>query len=300
MVTIDPDIRINKKRLADAAGDRGGIGVYADTEVGQMRAVKEKKGDYRDEAQLFLQRLKQFMGLAFKIAEQKTMDSIASSKSAKIVLGAHDTARQELWMYNALMLFAREVSTDDWTAITTQYEQQMKKSYQNEFRDNTMAWKREARKPTGDEQELLFTHQEKEREGEGITTAARKLTVRRGKTIRVAGTSRMPVADKSDGKIEAYEVFGGSLEDTTKLIAEEQTFIVKFFHLTSLSSVEFQDLISAARPEDRRTPNLSGKESYDPDREMAKKVEQIMEEVFSSWVADMQNLAEWAIRADPL
>ncbi|KLJ13606.1 hypothetical protein EMPG_11442 [Blastomyces silverae] len=300
MVTIDPDIRINKKRLADAAGDRGAIGVYADTEVGQMRAVKEKTGEYRDETQLFLQRLKQYMGLSFKIAEQKTVDSIASSKSAKVFLGAHNAARQDLWMYNALMLFAREVSTADWTSITTQYEQQMKKPYQNEFRDNTMAWKREARKPTGDEQELLFTHQDKERDGDGITTAARKLTVRRGKTVRVAGTSRMPVADKAGGKIEAYEVFGGSLEDTTKLIAEEQNFIVKFFHLTSLSNVEFQDLISAARPEDRRPPNLSGNESYDPDREMAKKVEQIMEEIFSPWITDMQNLADWAIRADPL
>ncbi|OAX85102.1 hypothetical protein ACJ72_00515 [Emergomyces africanus] len=288
MVTIDPDIRINKKRLADSAGDRGGIGVYADTEVGQMRAVKEKKGHYRNEAQLFLQRLKQYMGLAFKIAEQKTMDSIASSKSTKVVLGAHDTARRELWMYNALMLFAREVSSADWISIVTQYEQQMKKPYQNDA------------EATGDEQELLFTHQEKERDGDGITTAARKLTVRRGKTIRAAGTSRTPVADKSDGKIEAYEVFRGSLEDTTKLIAEEQNFLVKFFHLTSLESVEFQDLISATRPEDRRPPNLSGKESYDPDREMAKKVEQIMEEVFSSWITDIQNLAEWAIRADPL
>ncbi|EGE85438.1 exocyst complex component Sec3 [Blastomyces dermatitidis ATCC 18188] len=300
MVTIDPDIRINKKRLADAAGDRGAIGVYADTEVGQMRAVKEKTGEYRDETQLFLQRLKQYMGLSFKIAEQKTVDSIASSKSAKVFLGAHDAARQDLWMYNALMLFAREVSTADWTSITTQYGQQMKKPYQNEFRDNTMAWKREARKPTGDEQELLFTYQDKERDGEGITTAARKLTVRRGKTVRVAGTSRMPVVDKAGGKIEPYEVFGGSLEDTTKLIAEEQNFIVKFFHLTSLSNVEFQDLISAARPEDRRLPNLSGNESYDPDREMAKKVERIMEAIFSPWISDMQNLADWAIREDPL
>ncbi|OJD26426.1 hypothetical protein ACJ73_02199 [Blastomyces percursus] len=300
MATIDPDIRINKRRLADAAGDRGAIGVYADTEVGQMHAVKEKTGEYRDETQLFLQRLKQYMGLSFKIAEQKTADSIASSKPAKVFLGAHDAARQDLWMYNALMLFAREVSTADWTSIITQYEQQMKKPYQNEFRDNTMAWKREARKPAGDEQELLFTHQDKERDGEGITTAARKLTVRRGKAVRVAGNSRMPVSDKAGGKIEPYEVFGGSLEDTTKLIAQEQNFIVKFFHLTSLSNVEFQDLISASRPEDRRPPNLSGNESFDPDREMAKKVERIMEEIFSSWITDMQNLADWAIRADPL
>ncbi|KAG5294651.1 exocyst complex component Sec3 [Histoplasma ohiense] len=300
MVMIDPDIRINKRRLADAAGDRGAIGFYADAEVGQMRAVKEKKGEYRDEAQLFLQRLKQYMGLSFKVAEQKAMDLITSSKSGKIFLGAHDTARQELWMYNAFMLFAREVSTADWTAITTQYEQQMKKTYQNEFRDNIMAWKREGRKPSGDDQELLFTHQDKERDGEGITTAARKLTVRRGKTVRVAGTSRMPVTDKSDGKIETYEVFGGSLEDTTKLIAAEQNFVVKFFHMTSLSSVEFQDLILTARPADRRLPNLNINEFYDPDREMAKKVEQIMEEIFSSWITEIQNLAEWSIRTDPL
>ncbi|ODH50172.1 hypothetical protein GX48_03728 [Paracoccidioides brasiliensis] len=299
MATIDPDIGINKKRLADAAGDRGVLGVYADTEIGQMRAVKEKTVDYRNEVQLFLQRLKQYMSLAFRIAEQKMMDSIANSKSEKLILGAHDHARQELWMYSSLMLFAREVSPPDWSAITTQYEQQMKKPYQNEFRDNILAWKREARQPTGDEQELLFTHQEKERDGDGITTAARKLTVRRGKTVRVAGNPRAPGPD-NNGKIEPYEVFGGSLEDTTKLIAEEQNFVVKFFHLNSLSNIEFPDLVAAARPEDRRPPIFSVNELYDPDRDMAKKVEQIMDEIFSPWTSDMQSLAGWASRAEPL
>ncbi|KAK2744090.1 hypothetical protein FQN55_006958 [Onygenales sp. PD_40] len=305
MVTIDPDIRTNQKRLADSSGDRGGVGVYANTEVGQMRAVKEKQGEYRNEAQQFLQRLKQYMGLSFKIAEQKTTDAVASSRkpsggSTKIEPGAHGPARQELWMYNALMLFAREVSEPQWAGIINLYQQQMKKPYQNEFRDNTMAWKREARKPTGDEQELLFTHQEKDREGEVLTTAARKLTVRRGKTVRVPGAVRSPAVDKADGKIEPYEAFAKSLDDTTQLLAEEQNFVVRFFHLNSLSSADFPDLIAGARPEDRRPPKVSVNESYDPDRDMAKRVEQVMDEIFSPWVTDIQNLADWALNGDPL
>ena len=66
MLTIDSDIGQNKKRLADAAGDSSSVGVYADTEIGQMRAIREKKDQYRAESTYFLQRLRQFMSVAFK------------------------------------------------------------------------------------------------------------------------------------------------------------------------------------------------------------------------------------------
>lgn len=307
MLTIDSDIRPNKKRLADSVGERGSVGVYADTEIGQMRAVKEKKVEYRRDAQLFLQKLQQHMAASFRLAEEKTLDTISQSRGSgrgdnkRLDSAIHDHARQELWMYNGLMLFARDVLTSEWTEIINIYEQRTKQPFQNEFRDNALVWKKAVRKPTGDEQELLFTHQEKEKESDGLTTAARKLTVRRGKTVRTTGGTRVSFGgERKDGKIEPFEAFTGVLEETTTSIAEEQNFVVQFFHLNSLSNVDFTDIVSAAAPEQRRRPNLSIRQSHDPDRDMAKKVEQMMDDIYSYWPTDLQNLMNWVISSDQL
>jgi hypothetical protein len=297
MLTIDSDIGQNKKRQVDSS-----VGVYADTEIGQMRAIKQKKEEYRSTALVFLQRLKQFMAMAFKMAEQKRADSTANgAKDAmKLDTVARGHFRQEIWKYNALMLFAKEVSMAEWHGLVGLYEQQSKPSYQGDFRDNNLAWKKIARKPTGDEQELLFTHQEKEKETEGITMAARKLTVRRGKTVRAAAGLRMASGEKKQGRVEPCEAFSGTLRETLKMMAQEQNFIVQFFHLDSLSSAEFSDLVSSSTPERRTCPDFSASQSHDPDRGMAKRVEQIMDEIYSFWPNDMQSLVDWAMQADPL
>ncbi|GAT27448.1 exocyst complex component Sec3 [Aspergillus luchuensis] len=302
MLMIDSDIWHNKRRLADAAGDHGSLGVYADTEIGQMRAIKEKKEEYRTHARVFLQRLKQFMAIAYKVAEQKRIDAAANGQKDPLKLDseARGYCRRELWQYHAVILFAREVSSGEWHALINLYEQQAKHPYQNDFRDNNLAWKKAARKPSGEEQELLFTHQEKEKESEGITMAARKLTVRRGKTIRAAAGLRLPSGEKQHGKLEPFEAFGGTLQETLHMISEEQNFIVYFFHLNSLSTVDFPDLVMSGAPDERRIPSFGSKQLHDPDRAMAKKVEQIMDELFAFWPTDMQNLVDWAIRADPL
>ncbi|KAL2003171.1 hypothetical protein VTN02DRAFT_4784 [Thermoascus thermophilus] len=304
MLMIDSDIRPNKKRMADSAGEHGIVGVYSDTEVGQMRAIKEKKEEYRTEARLFVQRLRQFMNIAFKVAGQKIADAAANSQKDPMKLDstARDYGRQELWMYNALMLFAREVSTTDWYGIIGQYELQAKFPYQNEFRENTAAWKQAAKKASGFEHELLFTHQDKEKESDGLTTAARRLTVRRGKTIRMSTGLRLASAEKQPqtGRLEPCEVFAGTLHEMLKIIADEQNFVVQFFHLDSLSNAEFPDLVSGVAPEYRRRPDFSFKQSHDPDRDMAKRVEQIMDDIYSFWPADMENLADWVIKTDQL
>lgn len=189
----------------------------------------------------------------------------------------------------------------EWHAMVSLYEQQSKSSYQGEFRDNSAAWKKTARKTTGEEQELLFTHQEKEKEGEGITMAARKLTVRRGKTVRAAAGFRMVSGEKKpQGKIEPCEAFAGTLRETLNMITDEQNFVVEFFHLNSLANVDFSDLVAAALPAERQCPDFSAKQPHDPDRDMAKRVEHIMDEVYSFWPNDMQTMVDWAIQADPL
>lgn len=84
------------------------------------------------------------------------------------------------------------------------------------------------------------------------------------------------------------------------MISDEQNFVVQFFHLNSLSNAEFPDVVAAADPEHRRRPDLSVKQSHDPDRDMAKKVEQIMDDIYSFWPSDMQNLVDWVIKRDQL
>lgn len=302
MHMIDSDIWQNQKRLGDAAGQHGSVGVYADTEIGQMRAIKEKKEEYRTESRLFLQRLRQFMGIAYKVAEQKRADAAveAPKDPMKLNIDARDSFRRELWAYNALTLFAREVSTSEWNGLVRLYEQQAKGTYQNEFRDNIQAWKKASRKLTGEEQELLFTNHEKEKENEGITMAARKLTVKRGKTIKAAAGLRLSSGEKQHGKLEPYETFSGTLKEALGMICEEQNFIVHFFHLDSLSTVDFPDLVAAGHPGSRLRPDFGAKLSHDPDRGMARKVEGVMDDLYAFWPQDMQNLVDWAIQADPL
>lgn len=295
---IDADIGQNKRRLVDAS-----VGVYANTEIGQMRAIKEKKEEYRSTAMAFLQRLKQFMGLAFKMAEQKRVDALASTSPDPLKLdsSARQHSRAEVWRYNPLILFTREVNMSEWQAVVSLYEQQSKPSYQKEFRDNNAAWKMSTRKPTGDEQEILFTHQEKEKESEGMAMAtARKLTVRRGKTVRAAAGFRLASGEKKQGKVEPFESFANTLREVVKMITEEQNFIVEFFHLNSLANVDYADLIAADAPDDRQCPDFSAPQSNDPDRNMAKRVEQIMDEIFSFWPNDLQSMVDWALQSDPM
>ena len=307
MITIDPDIRQNKKRKADAAaGNRADVGIYADTEIGQMRAVREKKETYRDETSMFLKRLSQFMSKAFKSVEARTSESVERSRGNAIISATsldsrlHDTSRQELWMYNALMLFVREVNSYEWQTLISTYETYTKPTYQEQFRDNVLAWKKVTRKPIVEEQDFLFTAQEKEKPDDGITTAARKLTVKRGKTVRATGSLGKSVAEKRDGKHDAYEAVAGVLDGHLKLISEEQNFSVSFFHLSSLANMDFAEIVAGRPPAGRKLPNLSAKQTYDPDRDMAKMVERMMDSIYAFWPTDMQNLVEWAISSDQL
>lgn len=307
LMTIDPDIRQNKKKADATKGDRNGVGVYADTEIGQMRAVKEKKEDYRESTDTFLRRLGQHMTMAFKMADQRTNENLEQAKGnlasqpTKLDPRVYDAARHELWMYNALMLFVREVNTYEWQTLITTYESYTKSNYQERFRDNVLAWKKITRKPSGEEQEILFTSHEKEKDSDGITaTAARKLTVKRGKTVRVTGNIRLSTGEKQDGKIDPYEAFAGVLQQQSKLISEEQNFSVSLFHMNSVSTVDFSDLIAASPPEYRHLPKLSANQSYDPDRELAKIVDNMMDNMYSSWPNDLQSMADWALKIDPL
>lgn len=280
-----------------------------------MRVLQEKKDVYKNEAALFLQRLKPFLQVKFAAAIDETRKALEREKGnnltrsagrAKLDIRNHDLAREILWKYSPLMLFSREVDRLEWEELIKVYETLCKPLYQDEFRDAVFAWKRIAKKPTGDESEMLFTSQI-EKQTDGLATTARKLTVKRSQTL--AKSLRSPIGDNSgktsvdkasDGRLQPYEVFTGALEEMMPIMTTEQNFIVEFFHISSLEQLDFPESVNAAPPGSRRGPDLRRNRVMDPNRDLAKLVVQSMEEVYAFFPGDMQALVDWSIQADPL
>ncbi|OQV03273.1 hypothetical protein CLAIMM_08337 [Cladophialophora immunda] len=305
MLTIDPDLRQNKLRQA-ASANRTGMGTNAEADLTKMRAVREKKEEYKDESMMFVNRFNQHMKAMFQMAEQRTSEENASvsissgASSFTPSLRAFNASRQELWVYNAMMLFVREVNQYEWQTLIGSYEINVKSIYQEQFREFTMGLRRTVRHPMGEEQEILFTHQDKEKaEESNLSTAARKLTVKRGRTVKTSAM-RHSISERRDGKPDAWAVFDGVLQQQATAISEEQNFIVHFFHLNSQSNEDFAELVQGLTPEQRKLPNLQAKQAYDPDRNLAKIVQNTTEGIYSFWPSDLQALVEWVFKMDQL
>ncbi|KAK4697515.1 exocyst complex component 1, partial [Lecanoromycetidae sp. Uapishka_2] len=306
MLKIDPKLRHNDARpsTADQASlHRSGSTGHGGSDLSSMHAVREKRESYRREITDFIQRFKQYMTVKFRDLELQTLDALERNRNNKAVAASTKLdeqlrvrPKQGLWQYSPLMLFAREMEPSEWEDLMRMYEASAKRPYQDEFRDNVFAWKRITRKPIGDEQDVLFTNQEKEPE----SIVGRKLTVKRTKTVRTDGSSRISSGDKpNDGKVTAYEAFAGSLIEMSRTMSVEQNFIVDLFHASSLDAQDFSAAI-VSRPQERQAGDLLAKKSFDPDREMAKKVLSVMEDIYSFWPIDLQNLVDWAVKQDAL
>ena len=317
MLTIDPSLSSSSSRPSEDGGSlsSGKPGGFGNSEIGSMRVLQEKKDVYKNEAALFLRRLKPFLQVKFAAALDETRKALEREKGnnltrsagrAKLDIRNHDLAREILWKYSPLMLFSREVDRLEWEELIKVYETLCKPLYQDEFRDAVFAWKRIAKKPTGDESEMLFTSQI-EKQTDGLATTARKLTVKRSQTL--AKSLRSPIGDNSgktsvdkasDGRLQPYEVFTGALEEMMPIMTTEQNFIVEFFHISSLEQLDFPESVNAAPPDSRRGPDLRRNRVMDPNRDFAKLVVQSMEEVYAFFSGDMQALVDWSIQADPL
>lgn len=309
LVTIDPAfVEGSRSSTADDLNKITGNSGFGNSELATMQALQEKKDRYLNESAMFLDRLKKHMNITFGAAFMETKDALAnidktSMPSTEFNIEAHDVGRNMLWMLSPLILFAKEIDRASWISLIRVYQSQAGQVYQDEIRDNISSWQRFARKPTGDEQDLLFTAQEKETES--FPAAARKLTVKRSQTLarglRAASGDKEPKVNKAqDGKLYAFDVFSKILEDIGPVLLTEQNFVTDFFHATSANAVDFPEAVSIAPPEERRTTNLRLRKQFESDRTMAKQVAEVMEDIFSFWPTEIQNLVGWAVKADPL
>jgi hypothetical protein len=309
LVTIDPAFVEGGR--SGATDDRNNItsnSGFGHSELATMQALQEKKERYLNESAMFLDRLKKHMDITFGAAFMETKDALSnidktSMPSTEYNLKAHDVGRNMLWMLSPLVLFAKEIDRSSWVALIRVYQAQAGQVYQDEIRDNVSAWKQFARKTTGEEQDLLFTAQEKETES--FPAAARKLTVKRSQTLArglraASGDKEAKVNKAQEGKLFAYDVFSKILEDMGPVLLTEQNFFTDFFHATSTNAVEFPEAVNSAPPEQRRSTNLRVRKQFESDRTMAKQVAEVMEDIFSFWPAEIQALVGWAVNADPL
>lgn len=304
MLTIDPNLRqhgVRTNTSGQGSIDRSSVTGFGGSELSSMRAVREKKDGYRRVTAEFIQRLRQYMSVKFREAEAQTLDLVeqrrndnAASNLTRLDYRLREKPRGGLWVYSPLMLFTREMEPSEWEQFTRMYENSAKKPYQDEFKDNIFAWKCKTRKPWGDE-DILFTTHEKEVD----SLVGRKLTVKRNKTVRYDGSRTSAGGKPKDGKVDAYEAFDGTFREMARMIFVEQNSLVDLFHINSLETSDFLDALTTP-PEQRRGGDPTERKIADPDRDMAKKVLSIMEELYSSWPSELQALVDWVVKQDSL
>ncbi|KAI7522972.1 hypothetical protein KC319_g21473, partial [Hortaea werneckii] len=203
------------------------------------------------------------------------------------------------------------LSPPAWSTVLRLYYQQAQPMYSEAFKENLAGWKRSARKPSPDDAAILFTSAEKDEAsaGSGSLAAARKLTVKRSqtlaKTLRGTGGGKTSADGRhgfpgSGAHAMNAEVFAGAMDEMAPLISQEQNFIVELFHVSSLENVDFLDSITNLPPHARHGANLLAPRPMDPNREMAKKVANVMDEIFAFYAQEMRELLEWSVVTDPI
>lgn len=280
-------------------------GIASGSNPGQgLRALQERKVQYMHEADNFLQRLKLYVDPAFGSALGKAREALQrASVSSRNGTSAHETGRSQLWPYSPLMLFVKEISPSTWKEFLKLYRDRAGNIYQDEARESVTEWKKRSRKIGLDDNDMLFTSQEKEVESTGLaSTAARKMTIKRSGTLARSlrqashkertGSSMLK---NQDANLLPYEVFAGVLADSVPIISAEQNFVTDFFHASGLNGMNFVDAVNAERPSQRQGTDLFERRMIDPDKFMVDTVRSTVENIFAVWKIEAQGLLDWAL-----
>ncbi|OAA57093.1 exocyst complex component [Niveomyces insectorum RCEF 264] len=318
MSKIDPS-RGNPSatRGQDASSEEPAALLHSD--FGQMRVVREKKEMYAAESNAFMRRLVIFMASELDKAFAQTRRAMEGALAKKVDPRNHDVGRDLLWKYSPLMFYAREADLTNWDRILQIYQDTSHPLYKTEFRGLLNVWKKNARKPTGDDSEILFTSLQEKKE-EGLATTARKLTVKRSQTL--ARSLRSPLGDGGSGnssrtsldkmpnnsltngggnRSHPYEIFASVLDELLPLVQMEQNFVIDMFHATTLQQeMDFADVVAAAPPSNRRGGDLRRNRPMEPDRALARRVTRAMEAIFSFFEQDLQGLIDWVLSMEAL
>ncbi|KAM3415392.1 hypothetical protein BST61_g8918 [Cercospora zeina] len=304
LLTMDPKLRSNTQSLPRT---EAGVG---DHETAEMVALQEKKVIYDRETTEFCQRLMQFLDARFMTSmnsiKGRVLRVTGSGGLARLHSEVFGEVRHALWMYSPILLFTKQLDPPAWTTLLRMYQQRAGPVYKDTFKENLHNWKKAARTSTGDEADILFTSLEKEDPAAGgLTSTARKLTVKRSQTL--AKTFRSATGDKHStnehkqpGAIMRAQAFAGAMDEMAPLINREQNFIVDFFHISSMESMDFIDAVQSSPPAIRNGTNVLERKPVEPNRETAGLVTSAMLKIFDFFLAEARAMQDWTVADDPV
>ena len=307
IITIDPTVRSNPSGRPHSRN-----GPVEGNELSSMAAVRQKQDAYLQESEMFCQRLLQHLDFTFtttfnSVKNQTMTPASGAAGGTRLNPDAFAQARKEVWVYSPLILFSKELNRTAWQNMIKTYNVRAKPIYADAFGQNVAGWKRVVRKSTGEESEILFTAQEKEEAptSGSMVSSARKLTVKRSqtlaKTLRKASDERPSTADaRNSGGMHHCEVFSAALDEMAPLVSQEQNFVVDLFHATSLENVDFIDVLNTTPPDQRLGTNVVERKPMEPDREMARQVTSVMDDIFGFFTNELSKLLDWSLSVDPI
>lgn len=304
MLTMDPKLRSNTQSLSRVRGAMG------ENETSEMVALQEKKKVYDRESTEFCQRLMQFLDARFTNSTNSIKGRILRIPNggglARLNPDAFGELRNGLWMYSPILLFTKELNELAWMTLLRMYQQRAGLLYKDTFKENIQNWKRAARANTGDEGDILFTSLEREDPASGgLTSTARKLTVKRSqtlaKTLRNASGDKQGISEhKRPGAMMRAQAFAGAIDEMAPLVNREQNFIVDLFHVSSTETADFVDAVQSCPPASRRGTNLLERKPVEPNRGVAGLVTNTMLKTFDFFLGETKAMQDWAVSDDPV
>ncbi|KAK6342627.1 hypothetical protein TWF718_008022 [Orbilia javanica] len=310
IVTIDPTVGTAagaKPAPAETELDEIALG---EAGMGKMMALKDKKDKYVDDSRMFARRLIEYMKIKYRqdlMTLVKPLDGsapVARGRSAgRPKALTHIDVYHSLYKFAGLILFTRDIDRSSYLTLVREYAVAVKDQFTEEIGNNIWGWKGIMRKPTAEDQEILFTHAEKESEGSSVRGLAVMRSATRAKQFRTQSndTSARATAERAqDGRILGSECFSGFLDDIIPLVAAEQNFLSEFFHMSSNSASNYLEFVQSGHPDDRRPSDINRRRVPEQDKAVAKRLYETMTDVFGFLATEMQSFIAVITSNDPL
>ncbi|KAK6332751.1 hypothetical protein TWF696_002773 [Orbilia brochopaga] len=314
IITIDPT-------ATAAAGNKPGSG---DTDVeemssgelgmGKMMALRDKKDKYVEDSKHFGRRLIEYMKIKYRqdmmtLVKQEAVTPTGKSSSKAPATGtrpraaSHMAVYQSLYKFAGLILFTHDVDKSSYLTLLKEYTVASKEQFSEEVRNHIWGWRAIMRKPTPEDQEILFTHSEKEPEGAAARSLGVMRSATRAKPFRSTASSdggtKAAGERIQDGKLTGSECFAGFIDEIIPLVAAEQNFLSEFFHISSQVQT-FLEYVQSGHPDDRRPADLNRRRAPELDKHVSKKLADTMTEIFGFLNPEIQSFVGLITSGDPL
>ncbi|CEH17930.1 Exocyst protein Sec3 [Ceraceosorus bombacis] len=256
-----------------------------------MAAATERSEEYEGLAESFAKRLLQHLTQEFN--EQTNIILGDPTRRAALsppnpTLRNHAQVEDTLGRYCGLLLYAKEVTSAQFSRISAGYFASASERYRREMVQLFTVWKEQMRTPSEEEEaDSTFSSPA------SVTTAAalRSGTIRRAGKDRGRGTHTM-------GDTNAAEAFARLLHSVMPLIAKEEAFISDLLHIND-NAVTFADYMDLEPYFRRRAAAVFGSETLQgsaPLREM----KSALELIFGFLAPEWQAFADLAMQRDRL